>query len=283
MTFLAVAQDRRHDSIDALAARVDAGDDAAYRDVLARARRTPPGETLEQLAEIAGRYARIAPAAFLAGQSPKGQCFGVDMLGPEVVDDPALRLRETALRMQALSRVDAPALQRMRATCLAKLAEPEPSKIEVALWVDEKTVPQGLDDDALESAGYIEHPCGIVRDVETQTLSDEGTDFAVEFDPKGDIVRRWRIPVDATPTLLSGERLMFSDVRSILEVDTNGRLNRVDPMSVEATVVPAATTWLDCPLQVRNTFQNSPSLVCGTVQEAAGGAQHRIAYQSICT
>ena len=133
MTSLAVAEDRSQNAIDALGARVDAGDDAAYREVLARARRAPRGEQLEQLAAIAGRYARIAPAAFLAGQSPKGGCFGVDMLGPEVVDDPALRLRETALRMQALSRVDAPALQRMRATCLAKLAEAQPSKIQVSL------------------------------------------------------------------------------------------------------------------------------------------------------
>ena len=144
-------------------------------------------------------------------------------------------------------------------------------------------MPQGLDAAAFDSAGYVEHPCGIVRDVETEALSDEGTDLAVEFDAGGKIVRRWRIPVDATSKLVAGERLVFSDVRSLLEVDANGRLSRVDPISSEASMVPAASVALKCPRQVRAAFGRSPSLVCGTIQDAAGGAGHRIAFQSVCS
>lgn len=48
-----------------LGKRVLAGDQIAFREVLSKAATTPPGERLEELAEISSRYVRLAPVAFL--------------------------------------------------------------------------------------------------------------------------------------------------------------------------------------------------------------------------
>jgi hypothetical protein len=104
-----------------LAERVLGGDAQAFRQLLAQAEVTPPGEQLEELAELSSRFVRLAPADFLRGQANTSACFGVSFMGAAYVDNPAARERERALRRKALESVADPALASAKRRCLEQL------------------------------------------------------------------------------------------------------------------------------------------------------------------
>lgn len=108
-------------SVADLSARVDAGDTAAFLEVLALAEATPPGEPLEHLAEIASHFVRANPTGFLRAQTLGKPCFGVSFMGPGFVDDPAARTKERSLRRAALESVSEPSLAAVKQQCLAEL------------------------------------------------------------------------------------------------------------------------------------------------------------------
>jgi hypothetical protein len=54
-------------NVTELSARVDSGDAAAFQQVLALAQTTPPGESLEDLAEISSHFVRVNPTGVPAG------------------------------------------------------------------------------------------------------------------------------------------------------------------------------------------------------------------------
>ena len=106
----------------ALAHRVLAGDSQALRQVLIQAETTSPGEQLEELAELSSRYVRLAPSEFLKAQADAPNCFGVDFMGSDYVDNPAAVVRERSRRREALESVRDPALSLVKHRCLAELA-----------------------------------------------------------------------------------------------------------------------------------------------------------------
>ena len=102
--------------------RASSVDVAVLREVLAKADTTPPGEQLEELAEILSKAVRPHPASFLQAQSADQYCFGVDFMGPGYVDnEPAVR-REQQLRREALISVSDPSLASTKQRCLAVLS-----------------------------------------------------------------------------------------------------------------------------------------------------------------
>lgn len=104
-----------------LADRVLAGDENALQQVLALSADTPPGEQLEELAELSSRFVRISPAGFLRAQATSPTCFGVSFLGPAYVDNPSARARERRLRIEALESVNDPELLPVKQRCLNDL------------------------------------------------------------------------------------------------------------------------------------------------------------------
>lgn len=106
----------------ALAHRVLAGDPEVFREVLSKSEMTPPGERLEELAELSSRYVRLVPADFLRGQASGSTCFGVAFMGPKYADNPEAVARELSLRRESLTSVSDPALDAVRQRCLAGLA-----------------------------------------------------------------------------------------------------------------------------------------------------------------
>ncbi|QSX76979.1 hypothetical protein [Agrilutibacter solisilvae] len=116
-TFPALGQS----SLADLSARVDAGDAAAFQQVVALAQTTPPGESLEDLAQIASHFVRVDPAAFLRAQTPGKPCFGVSFMGPDFLDNPAARAHERSLRRAALESVPESSLSAVKQQCLAEL------------------------------------------------------------------------------------------------------------------------------------------------------------------
>ena len=106
----------------ALAQRVLAGDEQAYGELLSTADRTPPGEQLEELAELSSRFVRVAPVAFLQKQRGTSTCFGVSFMGPDYTDNPVAVAKEIGLRRKALESVSDPALISTQQRCLAELA-----------------------------------------------------------------------------------------------------------------------------------------------------------------
>jgi hypothetical protein len=105
-----------------LAARAEAGEPAALRDILAASDGTPPGDQLEALAELSSRYVASAPVVFLEAQAARPGCFGVGFLGERFTDDDAARAQERAARRQALQSVTDTKLASVKARCLAQLA-----------------------------------------------------------------------------------------------------------------------------------------------------------------
>jgi hypothetical protein len=105
----------------ALAERVLGGDAEAFRQLLAQAEVTPPGEQLEELAELSSRFVRLAPSEFLRGQANGPTCFGVSFMGASYVDKPEARERERTLRRKALESVADPALAPAKHRCLEQL------------------------------------------------------------------------------------------------------------------------------------------------------------------
>lgn len=106
-----------------LADKVLAGDKQAFRQVLAQADITEPGDRIEELAEIASRFVRISPKEFLRGESDEPHCFGVAFLGPDYADNPGAREHEFDLRRTALQSVDDPSLLAVKQLCLAELID----------------------------------------------------------------------------------------------------------------------------------------------------------------
>lgn len=104
-----------------LASRVLAGDFEAFREALELASITEPGERMEELAELSGRFVRIDPVGFLRGQQGETDCFGVAFLGPDYVDNERRASAEIRLRRIALESVKDKALQSIRDTCLRQL------------------------------------------------------------------------------------------------------------------------------------------------------------------
>ena len=105
-----------------LAKGVLAGDVQSFNKVLALASDTPPGESLEELAELSSRFVRISPTDFLAGQVVSTNCFGVNFMGSDYVDNPGARTKELQLRHEALESVSNPELELTKQRCLAELA-----------------------------------------------------------------------------------------------------------------------------------------------------------------
>jgi hypothetical protein len=106
----------------ALSQQVLAGDEQAYGELLTKADTTPPGEQLEELAELSSRFVRVAPAAFLRKQRGALTCFGVSFMGPDYTDNPGAVARERGLRRKALESVNDPDLASVQQRCLIALA-----------------------------------------------------------------------------------------------------------------------------------------------------------------
>ena len=104
-----------------LSQRASAGDPGALRSALTLAGTTPPGERLEDLADISSRFVRKDPENYLRVQSEFSSCYGVNFLGSDFVDDEPARLEEIRLRRVALESVTISALQPTRQVCLALL------------------------------------------------------------------------------------------------------------------------------------------------------------------
>jgi hypothetical protein len=104
-----------------LAQRTLSGDAAAFREILKMAEITPPGEQLEELAEISSKFVLIDPVTFLREQSAHKECFGVDFLGPDYVDNFQAARKEHDRRYAALESVTDPALAIVRDRCISTI------------------------------------------------------------------------------------------------------------------------------------------------------------------
>lgn len=106
-----------------LAERAHRQDPDALQRILDLADTTPPGEQLEELAELSSKYVKQSPAIFLANQRGRTGCFGASFMGPEFVDREDLREAERAARYAALESVRDQALAEIKERCLADLHE----------------------------------------------------------------------------------------------------------------------------------------------------------------
>ena len=107
-----------------LADRVLSGDATAFRRVLELSQTILPGEKREELALISSKFVVVNPHSFLTEQSDSPDCFGVDFMGIEFVDNPTAKLAERSKRVSALSGVHQKSLESTKRACLAILGGP---------------------------------------------------------------------------------------------------------------------------------------------------------------
>lgn len=135
----------------------------------------------------------------------------------------------------------------------------------------------------IEAAGLIEHPCGWVREIEVSKLPPpgrrghlSGAESATEFDATGTILRRWSMPVDASPQAIDGESLVVGDGERALTIDRDGRLS----VSVGSQSDTAA---IDCPRGIVDAYEDSEFLICVRMKDLTSGAERAIAYEANCS
>jgi hypothetical protein len=104
-----------------LARQAETGNVKALRKVLATAEKTPPGEKLEELAEISSKFVRRNPVGFLQAQKNRTTCFGMDFMGVGYLDNVPARQEEIQLRITALRSVNDPRLASTKQRCLSAL------------------------------------------------------------------------------------------------------------------------------------------------------------------
>ena len=123
VALLGCATSQRRDYIyfEDLAQKALSGDVSAFREVLTKAETTSPGEQLEELAEISSKFLLVDPVSFLRTQSAYKDCFGVDFLGPDYVDNFQAARQEYDRRYDALESVNDPALAVVRDRCISTI------------------------------------------------------------------------------------------------------------------------------------------------------------------
>lgn len=122
--------ERTTTDIQMLAVQVYSADREAFRLTLRLIGATAPGADLEYLHEIAGRFLRQNPKAFLEDIAAAGhskRCPGVDFAGIQYVDQEKARAYEISARRKALLSVNTKSLLAVRDACIAQL-EHETSK-----------------------------------------------------------------------------------------------------------------------------------------------------------
>jgi hypothetical protein len=110
--------------LNVLAIQVFSGDRGAFRLTLRLLRSAKPGANLEHLSEIAGRYVRQDPKAYLeevASSGMSARCPGIGYVGLEYVDRNAARGYEINARAKALGTVHDENLVGVREACISQL------------------------------------------------------------------------------------------------------------------------------------------------------------------
>jgi len=119
------AAERTTADIRLLAVQVFSGDRESFRLVL-RLMRSEDGANLEDLAEIAGRFLRQNPRAYLEDVLTRGKsksCPGATFIGEQYVDRESAHSYEVAARIDALMTVNDTRLRELRDACISKLKE----------------------------------------------------------------------------------------------------------------------------------------------------------------
>lgn len=110
--------------IQVLAVQVFSADREAFRLTLRLIRSSKPGANLEDLVEIAGRYLRQNPKAYLEDVATSGlsaHCPGASYVGLQYVDRDTARSYEIGARVKALESVRDEKLAKLRDICLSQI------------------------------------------------------------------------------------------------------------------------------------------------------------------
>jgi hypothetical protein len=125
-------------------------------------------------------------------------------------------------------------------------------------------------------------PCGPVATARVNRMPELSSteplepERVVELGRKGQVVNRWRIPVDAQVIGVSGSRLIFEFNRSAFSVGTDGSIAKEKKQSASAaSPVPSCKT--------APYFGESAYAACWRHQDAATGKSRLLVYEGVCT
>lgn len=102
-----------------------------------------------------------------------------------------------------------------------------------------------------------------------------------ELDEKGQVLRTWAVPLEASPVGIDGPRLIVeirrAEATTIISIDPEGRLKEVP-----APVMPSESAFSKCP--ATTNLPESGYRWCVSLPDiSAAGRQRLIAYEGPCT
>lgn len=103
-----------------------------------------------------------------------------------------------------------------------------------------------------------------------------GPERVLEFGPNGNVINRWRIPVDAQVLGVVGRRLFFQFDSAVFSVGTDGAIAREVVRSFQAR--SEVTTC-----NAGKHFTGSTYAACWSHRDPASGVSRLLAYEGPCT
>jgi hypothetical protein len=127
-------------------------------------------------------------------------------------------------------------------------------------------------------------PCGQVatarvksmpRYSKTELFSPERV---LELDSRGNVIRRWAIPVDATPYALDGSNLLFEFNESLFKVTASREISILQDQAVQPASEPE-------PMQCVTPKEFLPSdyVTCWQFKDRRSGRKRLLAFEGVCT
>jgi hypothetical protein len=128
----------------------------------------------------------------------------------------------------------------------------------------------------------VEHPCGSVAIARVKSLPPPkkgqvlNPERVVELSPRGEVVRRWAMPVDFSPMGVRGDSIVVQLGQSRLWLDLNGNISTVE----ENIAIPHPEAAQCDKLR---EFGNSAYARCWRYRDLQNGHPRVLAYEGVCT
>lgn len=127
-------------------------------------------------------------------------------------------------------------------------------------------------------------PCGQVATARVQSMPRYAKtalfvpERVLEINSRGEVVRRWVIPVDATPYALDGSSLIFEFKESLYQVTTARAISR---LQVQANQRRAEPESMQC--AAPKEFLPSNYVACWQFKDRRSGSKRLLAFEGVCT
>lgn len=129
-----------------------------------------------------------------------------------------------------------------------------------------------------------DHPCGQVATARVRSMPrySKGGLFTpervLELNTRGKVIRRWAIPVDATPYAIAGDELLFVDGESLYKVSTTLAVSK---LKGHASKLQSTASSVQC--VAPREFAPSAFVGCWQFNDLRSGSKRVLAFEGVCS